>query len=171
MISVLCSAGRDRENGFTLIELAVVLAVLAGAFLLAFPDFGGFDRRALGSEARKLSGLISALDEEATLRKVYYRAWFDPAAETVRIESSPDGAEFKPDGEVGPSAFKLKESVDLVDAEFQGFGRVSDGSVAVVFNPTFGAEPFILRLASSDSVVALAYNPYSGRAEVTADDY
>ncbi len=60
----------------------------------------------------------------------------------------------------------LSGGTELVDVIVSGIGRVSDGEVAVVFNPSYGAEPFVVHIARGEKTMTLDYNPFSGRVKV-----
>jgi type II secretion system protein H len=66
-----------RSNGFTLIELAVVIAVLGIMVTLVIPAFGELTGANLKRSARHLTGAIRFLRDEAEAKKTLLRLRFD----------------------------------------------------------------------------------------------
>jgi prepilin-type N-terminal cleavage/methylation domain-containing protein len=66
-----------RRNGFTLIELAVVVAILAVMITLIAPRLGEIGEANLKRSARHLTGMIRFLHEESQAKKKIYRLMFD----------------------------------------------------------------------------------------------
>lgn len=150
----------------TLMELTVVLAVLSGIVLLVMPNISMIEDFRLRSEARRITGIIRHASESATSRREYYRVRFLPEEESLKVESSPDGFEFK--GEKGSvsGGFALDEGTDLKDVVVAGIGKVDRGTVDVIFNPGIGAEPFSVHIAKGGRDLTVRYNPYSGRVRI-----
>ena len=66
-----------RSKGFTLIELAVVVAILAVMVALVAPKLGELGEANLKGSARHLTGMIRFLHEESQAKKREYRLRFD----------------------------------------------------------------------------------------------
>ncbi len=64
-------------NGFTLIELAVVTAILGVMIALIAPRLGEIGEANLKRSARHLTGMIRFLHEESQAKKMEYRLQFD----------------------------------------------------------------------------------------------
>ena len=160
------SAGKGRERGFTLLELIVIIVILGGVFMVAFPRIPMPGLISFNSDARRTATLFRFLDDAAMHRKRYYRVSFYLDDESIKIETSTDGTDFDVPPEKELYGFVFKGETELVDIVLPSFGRVDSGSVSVVFNPTFGAEPFKLHLGGGEETKTLTYNPYSGRVKV-----
>jgi len=65
------------RNGFTLIELAVVVVILGVMIALVAPRFADIGEVNLKRSARHLTGMIRFLHEESQAKKTIYRLWFD----------------------------------------------------------------------------------------------
>ncbi len=66
-----------RPSGFTLIELAVVVAILGVMVALIAPRLGDIGEANLKRSARHLTGMIRFLHEESQAKKMEYRLHFD----------------------------------------------------------------------------------------------
>ncbi len=159
-------AGPGREQGVTLIELLVVLVLLGVASLMIFPRIPYLDGFVLNSEARRVAGFLRYIEDSASTRKTYFKVFFYPEKEGFKVESSTDGLVFKELKGSVLGAFTLKGGTDMQDVVVAGLGKISKGNVAVVFNPSVGAEPFNLHLERNGRVLTLSYNPYSGKVKV-----
>ncbi len=72
--------GRTSLNGFTLIEMMVVLAVLGVMLTLIIPRLADLGEANLKRSARHLTGMIRFLRDEAQAKKNTYRLRFDVQA-------------------------------------------------------------------------------------------
>jgi general secretion pathway protein H len=160
----------NNSKGFTLLELIVVIAILGSVLLIVFPRIPYFENFALNSEARRVAGILRYLDESASAKKIYYRAWFSPEKSSIEVEASADGVEFKKSGDESLQGLTFKDGIEIVDLVLAGLGKVDHGDVAVVFNPGAGAEPFNLHMKKNNRIITISYNPYSGKVTV-ADGY
>ncbi len=66
-----------QSKGFTLIELAVVIAILGVMIALVAPMLGELGEANLKRSARHLTGMIRFLHEESQVKKAVYRLRFD----------------------------------------------------------------------------------------------
>ncbi len=155
-----------RRRGFTLIELIVVIAIVSTVLLIAFPGLSALEGYGFRSDARRLAGLIRALDDLSTTEGLYYRVWFYVEDESVRVESSSDAAVFTKAEDSDFGGFHLGRTTELEDVVIAGLGKVASGEAAVIFNPSVGAEPFSLHLRRGERRLTLSYNPYSGRVRI-----
>jgi len=152
--------------GFTLIELVVVIAIVASVLLIAFPGMSVLESYGFRSDARRIAGLFRYLDDTATTEGRYYRVWFYPEKEILRVETSSDGEGFVASKDHDISGFSLGKSTEIEDIVIAGLGRIAKGEAAVVFNPSAGADPFSLHLRRGDEELTLRYNPYSGKVKI-----
>ncbi|MBI5232996.1 MAG: type II secretion system protein [Deltaproteobacteria bacterium] len=157
---------RGRQKGFTLLELIVVIAILSVVALTVFPRLPFSDEFAFDSEARRIAGVVRYLDESAVQKKQYYRLKFYPDRESFVVESSQDGAEFREEKEGFFGADTLKNGIELEDIAVADLDRITEGEAMVIFNPTFGAEPFNVHLKARERELTVTYNPYSGRVSI-----
>jgi len=67
----------SHSKGFTLIELAVIVAILGVMIALVAPRFADLGEANLKRSARHLTGMIRFLRDEAQAKKTVYRLRFD----------------------------------------------------------------------------------------------
>ena len=163
------STGQDSANhrqGFSLVELAVVLVLLGLIVSITLPRFSGItERERLRTAARRLAGMaLEAYSESVTRVRPFFfcldlenrQAWLS----TVR-----PGRE----GEAGIASRKLTlpMGVNILDAEHPGQGVVKEGRLSFGFSPQGGNEPGTIHLADGDGrKMTLFIRPYLGRTEI-----
>jgi type IV fimbrial biogenesis protein FimT len=97
-----------RQQGFTLIELIVVMTLLAFVIAIALPKLSSFFRgRALDSEARRLLSLCHQAQSRAASEGVPVVLWVDPNSRKYGLEEDssytdkdPKAVDFELDREV-----------------------------------------------------------------------
>lgn len=161
--------GPCNDRGFTLIELIVIIVILGSVVMVAMPRLPSSGEFSFGSEARRTATLLRYIDDVSGYTKDYYRLSFYLDDELITVERSDDGENFEPPGDPTLSGIEFGADTELVDIVLQAHGTVDEGSVTLVFNPSFGAVPFKLHLrggGGGEEVLTLTYNPYSGRVKV-----
>lgn len=155
-----------QKQGFTLLELLVVLILLGVVLAAAIPRFTGTGEAYLRTDASRVSSFLRFVSDASATRKLYYRVSFDITAGEIRTEMSRDGALYEAESDPNVRTLKLREGVSIEDIVVEGPGKVNAGTAGVVFAPVGGAPPFTLHLAASDKTITLAFNPYSGEVSI-----
>jgi len=93
--------GTITVNGFTLIELTVIIVILGIMLTLVIPRLGELGDANLKRSARHLTGMIRFLKDEASARKTVFRLQFDIHegrywADVMNINLIDKTVEFKP---------------------------------------------------------------------------
>lgn len=100
----------NRKNGFTLIELILVLALLAIVTSLMLPRMSGFIRgRALDAEARRLFSLIHAGQSRAVSEGMPMALWIDEKESRYGLEAETTG----PDGDPKIEQLTVDETLQI----------------------------------------------------------
>lgn len=130
-------SGRSN-NGFTLIELTVVLAIISIVFVFSIPRL---HTDILTDQTQKTSRWIMAnvraLKERSLREKKDYVLTIDTDGQTFRtsqrrsetVEGAQDITERKQEG----ASYELPEDLRILDVEFPGGNQVTTGSAEIIF--------------------------------------
>lgn len=164
---------RGRE-GFTYLELLVVMIVVAIGFFAVRPSFIGVLRGARERSAlRQLVGLLTAARAEAVGTGKLIRVVYDADAGTFRAEAQArpqeDRQSFEPLSLVGRRQVRLPDHLVVSDIEVGGLSMTGAATAAVYFYPdgrTEGAA--ILLVRDSGDTVVLELMRATGRVTTSA---
>ena len=119
------------RRGFTLIEIAIVMAIIGMVMLLVVPRLPSSDQENLKISARTLASTLRYLQERASTSRTGYYLSLAPGTESVKIfETGGDGNAKEP---ADPLLQKspLKEGVIVADVRIPRLGKVSDGQLRI----------------------------------------
>jgi prepilin-type N-terminal cleavage/methylation domain-containing protein len=166
-------SGRDSA-GFTLIEIAVVLFVMALMATLIIPSIKGFHLSRLKREARRLAGRATFLYDQASANKLVLRLTFNLDADSYsvsRMDPHSPQALFMPDMEAGATPVKLPPDVRLRDVTVEGMGTVTRGTVSCNFYPEGYVDATVVHLIDqAGTVFTLSFQPLTGRVMIAKGD-
>jgi general secretion pathway protein H len=153
-------------NGFTLIELAVVIAIISMVAIIVLPLLPSTGAADLRNSARRLSTVVRYLGERSVTTKTPYRMRFDLNDGTVVIKKMVSGEETTPEDPFF-SRNILDDGVSIEGIENQRLGKLGEGVVDVDFGAAGLGEFMVVHLKGGKeghfTVTAL---PYGGRVEV-----
>lgn len=118
----------DRR-GFTLIEIAVVLAIIGMVMLLVIPRLPKSEQENLKISARTMAATMRYVQERAAATRTNYSMILNPGTESTMIqERSGDGGLKTP---TDPLLQKLmvKEGIQVTDVMIPRLGVMTDGQV------------------------------------------
>lgn len=158
----------NRPAGFTLVELTVVVALISLFVLLSLPLMMRVGTDPLEGTARRLSGTIKYLFNEAVLTGLEHRLIFDLGNGTYRAQVlHPDGelrAEPDPKG-----SSSLPERVRFRDLQVPGRGTFTGGQVTTRIFPSGWIEETIIHLAAENGeLLTVRIMPLTGTTETFA---
>lgn len=121
--------GREnrRQAGFTLIEIAVVMAIIGMVMLLVIPRLPSSDQENLKISARTLASTLRYLQERAATSRTGYYLALEPGTESLTIfEIGGDGSGIAPSDPLLQKS-PVKEGIIVADVRIPRLGKVSDG--------------------------------------------
>ena len=158
------AGGKEREDGFTLLEIIFVLFLLGGMLSLIVPRFALGD--SLSSVARKWAGTIKSLQEMAVIKQRPVRLYVDLDQGTywpVFLEGS---EEKRPLDALWATPISLPETIRFADVQVGGTRRNS-GRVDLLFYPNGRIDPVTVHLADAgNNVMGVQIEPVTAMVRV-----
>lgn len=155
-----------RQSGFTLIEIAVVMAIISMVMLLVMPRLPSSDQENLKISARTLASTLRYTQERAATSRTAYYLTLAPGTESVRIlEIGGDGNTKEPSDPLLQKS-PLKEGIIVADVRIPRLGKVSDGQLRVDVGVA-GVRDFVtihLRSAAGEFWTVMAF-PSGGKVK------
>jgi prepilin-type N-terminal cleavage/methylation domain-containing protein len=165
---------RDTPAGFTLIEMAIVIFIMALMFTIAIPYLGGYRTAQLKSTARRLAGRATYLFDEAETQKVVLRLVFNldtQVCAVARLDPYSPTPVFMPDRAPGSAPVRMPNTVRIRDVTVGDLGTFNAGVVAAQFYPEGYVDPTLIHLIDlSGHVMTLAFSPLTGRVFIAMGD-
>jgi general secretion pathway protein H len=164
--SVMCERPCAKA-GFTLVELAVLVAMLGLFALLTVPLFGSVGTSKLGTSARRLSGTIKYMFNESALTGLEHRLVYNLDRGTYR------GKRVETDGEIVElpdygNEVSLLGDVRFRDVQLAGRGTFTSGEVTVKIYPAGWIEETGVHLEDgAGNEMSLLVMPLTGTSEIS----
>lgn len=119
----------SRCSGFTLIEIAIVMAIIGMVMLLVIPRLPSSDQENLKISARTLASTLRYVQERAATSRSGYSLMLAPGTESVKISES--GADGSATDAVDPLLQKnaLQPGIVIADVRIPRLGKISDGQL------------------------------------------
>jgi general secretion pathway protein H len=161
-------------DGFTLLELAVVIFIMGLMLSLAMPYLGGFRQAALKSQARRLAGRATYMFDEATGHKLILRLIFDidnNGYAAAQLDPYAVQPVFAPDNSLSGKPVMLPPAIRIRDVTVEGVGTVNRGTVFINFYPEGYVDATVVHLEdASGDVMTLEFSPLTGQVAIVAGD-
>ncbi len=166
--------GRSGRDGFTLIELIVVLALISLVATLSIPHFQSFILTdSLKTTTRKLIGIVSEFSQEAVRANTGRILIFDLTQNLIQSDSQFDHADTQFDSEKEKSKtwLALPDVVRIVDISSVHGGKQSQGQVSLYFSKKGYIDKTYIHLRDEDGgEMTVMLSPFLGVIRV-ADSY
>lgn len=161
-----------NKNGYTLIEISVVVFLIGVFLFMAIPKFKDITEVNIKSASRRLTGTVKYLYNEAIFKKKVFKLAFDINSGEYWVEVL-EGNEFV----VSPDSIlrrnRLPEGVFFKDIKTErSFGKTLEGEEEyVLFMPTGRVDYAVIHLATGhQKYYTIATKPYSG-GTIVYDEY
>jgi general secretion pathway protein H len=156
-----------NRRGFTLIEIAVVLAIIGMVLMLVMPRLPSSEQENLKVSARTLAATIRYMQDRAATGRTTYYLHLTPGTDNVKVlEAGTDGSEIEP---LDPLLQKrpVKQGTVVADVIIPRLGKVNDGKLRLDVG-TGGLRDFVvIHLRSPEGLfwTVMAF-PASGKVKV-----
>ena len=163
--SLICPTPGPRSrapNGFTLLELSLVLFIIGLLVTVIVPRLGDLSGTRLESSARRLAALVRYLNGEAAFSSQLYRLNYDLDKRLYWVSvlaASRDATEFIPDDSPLARPVQLPPSITFVDVHVPSAGRVRTGQVYTHFYPQGYTDPTVIHLRDQHSRIVTVTIP------------
>jgi general secretion pathway protein H len=152
----LSSVPPPGSDGFTLLELIVVIFILSLVLAVSLPSLTGIGEGRMKSDAKRLGSIVRYLNDSAVSTKntLQMKITF---TDRVMHYTGPDGD-------------KSEKFDSLSGIELPSRGMVSEGEVIVFFSPLGASESFAIHLKDDTSGMSVAFSSMSGRVKIAKSD-
>ncbi|MBI4209401.1 MAG: prepilin-type N-terminal cleavage/methylation domain-containing protein [Deltaproteobacteria bacterium] len=162
---------KNQENGFTLIELSIVLLVIGLVLGIVVPRFQNFLEVDLKSASRRLAGAIKYTYDRAIFTRNTLRLFMDLKENTYWTEVcasvTTEACEWVADSSVLGRKTKLPHGISFRDIFING-EEVDATAVGLHFYPSGFVIPSTIHLwdGKEDHTLSLIINSVTGKADI-----
>jgi general secretion pathway protein H len=162
-----------RQDGFTLIELGLVLLIIAVVVALVVPRFRDQSHVELIEQTRKLAATFRFLQDEAVLNGRVYRLNFDLDQQRYFVTSADEGAaigDFQRESGVLAHGSAMPSNLQIADVDVPSSGgKLYQGVAYTHFYPDGYVDATVVHLDNGQEVYTLYVpQPLTGRAYVAS---
>ena len=149
----------DRNRGYTLIELSVVVLLVGMMLLIAVPRVRDtLLNDELRAAVRHLIGATRELRNESVREQVDYILQIDLNEQTFWTYPADTTAEKR--AEIRKAASRFPEGIRITGVRHAGEAAKADGEVSIRFFRRGYAEPTVVHVAKDERAFTLVFNPF-----------
>ena len=146
----------ELHEGFTLLELLLVLCLVSLLTAIVFPSLYGAEGTLLKSDAKRMASVLRYLNDSSIATKDSYSLTFDFREHTTSWK--------------GPDVERTEEFKSLSSVELPSKGNISEGQLVVSFGPLGAQDSLVVHLRRPGETMMVAFNQLSGRVAIKTDD-
>ncbi|PLX93058.1 MAG: hypothetical protein C0620_08255 [Desulfuromonas sp.] len=156
----------NNQQGFTLVELSIVVALLSLFAVLSIPLLSTVAENNLNHSARRLAGMVKYLYNETALTATRHRLVFDLDSNQCRVEQLSDLDEWQPpEGRV--RSYTLPANIDIKDIWMAQRGKATTGTVTILFHQQGWLPETTIHLQQDNGKeLSLHLLPFTGTTEI-----
>lgn len=154
-----------NRKGFTLIEIAVVLAIIAMVLVLVIPRLPSSEHEDVKASARNLAATLRYMQDKAAPSGTTYYLQMEPGTDSVQIlQDAADGSKKEAEDPLLQQR-PVREGIIVADVVRPRLGKVTGGEVTLPVGP--GGVRATIHLRSPDGTfwTVMAF-PSSGKIKV-----
>ncbi len=137
-----------NRHGFTLIEIAVVIAIIGMVMAIVIPRLPSSESEDLKSSARTLAATLRYAQERAATNRTIYYLKLEPGGNSATMtEAAGDGSEKKPSDPLLQKRI-LRERIVVSDVRIPRLGTINDGQLRLDIGPGGLRELAVIHLRS-----------------------
>jgi general secretion pathway protein H len=153
--------------GFTLIEIAVVVAIVGMVMLLVLPRLPLSEAEDLKTSARTLASTLRYMQDRAAAGRTVYYLRMEPGTDSVTVtEAAADGSEKQPNDPLLQRR-PVQQGIQVADVVIPRLGKVSEGQVRLDIGVSGLRDFAAIHLRSQNgSIWTVMAFPSSGKVKV-----
>ncbi len=154
-----------NRNGFTLIEIAVVLAIIAMAMMLVIPRLPSSEHENVKASASTLAATLRYMQERAATSGTPYYLQIEPGTDAVQVLQNADDGSKKDAEDPLLQQRPVRKGIVVADVVRPRLGKVTEGEVMLPVGA--GGVRATIHLRSPDGTfwTVMAF-PSSGKVKV-----
>ncbi len=145
----------EKQPGFTLLELIVVVFIISLAMALIMPSFRDSGKNTLKTEAKHISSTLRYIYDEAVGKKQVYIFIVDFDNKSWGFKSEKESRNYR-----------IKNDLEITDVVVPSLGKISTGEIVIKFGPLGPDEPIVLHLKKNTDEYTVIFNHLNGRTKI-----
>jgi Tfp pilus assembly protein FimT len=142
---------QQRQDGFTLVELVVIIVIIASCVTIVFPKFSHslLDQERLRSSVNKIASIAEYSHQRAVSTHFTHLLHFNIEQGTYWVTAHTQDGKMMPVTDSFNLKGKLPDDIQFSGVEFRDMRRDLEEIVTIEFSPQGWIEPVTVYLASS----------------------
>ena len=159
----------NNQRAFTLMELSIVLFLLSLFAVISVPLFSSVGENHLNHSARRISGMVKYLYNEAALTATPHRLVFDVERNNCTPQRQSALNEWQSVNST-VRIYQLPGDVKITELWIEGTGKLTAGTATINFHPQGWLPATTVHLRqgkkAEDRQLSIHFLPFTGSAEI-----